>query len=150
MAHLSHLMTNPTKWHVHPAKTQISLGIRPVWSVFAVCMKKHWTLNYLLSAQWRLWSDWVTGLIWVFAGCIVVLLVLSWGGYRQWSKNNKSSQTNRISSNMTARVKSLEHVFMKNKSAPLEGVVASAITNDRYMYGGIQTIVQYSAMRLSV
>ena len=30
----------------------------PVWSVFAVRMKKHWALNYLLSAQWRLWSDW--------------------------------------------------------------------------------------------
>ena len=26
-------MTKPTKWHVHPAKTQISLGICPVWSV---------------------------------------------------------------------------------------------------------------------
>ena len=30
--HLSRLMTKPTKWHVRPAKTQISLGIRPVWS----------------------------------------------------------------------------------------------------------------------
>ena len=27
--------------------------------VFAVSMKKHWALNYLLSAQRRLWSDWV-------------------------------------------------------------------------------------------
>ena len=26
--------------------------------VFAVRMKKHWALTYLLSAQWRLWSDW--------------------------------------------------------------------------------------------
>ena len=26
----SRLMTKPTKWHVRPAKTQISLGIRPV------------------------------------------------------------------------------------------------------------------------
>ena len=26
----------------------------PVWSVLAVPMKKHWALNYLLSAQWRL------------------------------------------------------------------------------------------------
>ena len=25
----SHLLTKPTKWHVRPAKTQISLGIRP-------------------------------------------------------------------------------------------------------------------------
>ena len=29
---LSCLMTKPTKWHVCPAKTRISLGIRPVWS----------------------------------------------------------------------------------------------------------------------
>ena len=27
---VSRLMTKPTKWHVRPAKTQISLGIRPV------------------------------------------------------------------------------------------------------------------------
>ena len=32
MWHLSRLMAKPTKWHVHQAKTQISLGIRPVWS----------------------------------------------------------------------------------------------------------------------
>ena len=25
-------MIKPTKWHVRPAKTQISLGIHPVWS----------------------------------------------------------------------------------------------------------------------
>ena len=29
---MSRLMTKPTKWHVRPAKTPISLGIRPVWS----------------------------------------------------------------------------------------------------------------------
>ena len=40
------------------AKTEISLGICPVWSVFAVRMKKAWVLSYPLSAQWRLWSDW--------------------------------------------------------------------------------------------
>ena len=54
---LSRLMTKPTKW-LHPAKTQISLGIRPVWSVFAVRMKKAWVLSYPVSAQRRLWSDW--------------------------------------------------------------------------------------------
>ena len=43
---------------VCPAKTLISLGIRPVWSVFSVHMKKAWVLSYLLSTQWRLWSDW--------------------------------------------------------------------------------------------
>ena len=32
---LSHLMKKPTKWHVRPAKTQISLGIRRLIRVFA-------------------------------------------------------------------------------------------------------------------
>ena len=39
-------MAKPTKWHVRPAKTQISLG-----------MKKAWVLSNPLSAQQRL-SDW--------------------------------------------------------------------------------------------
>ena len=30
---MSRLTTKPTKWHVRRGKTQISLGIRPVWSV---------------------------------------------------------------------------------------------------------------------
>ena len=51
-------MTKPTKWPVLPAKTQISLGIRPVWSVFTVRMNKAWVPIYPLSSQRRLWSDW--------------------------------------------------------------------------------------------
>ena len=50
--------TKPIKWCVPPAKTLISLGIRPVWSVFAVRMKKAWVLSYPVSTQWRFWSDW--------------------------------------------------------------------------------------------
>ena len=30
-------MTKPTKYHVHPAKTQVSLGIHPVWSESSLC-----------------------------------------------------------------------------------------------------------------
>ena len=59
---MSHLLTKPTKWHVLPAKTQISLGIcrhlPSLIRVFAVHMKKAWVLSYPLSAQWRLWLDW--------------------------------------------------------------------------------------------
>ena len=39
-------------------RRQISLAIRPVWSVFAVCMKKAWVLTYPMNVQRRLWSDW--------------------------------------------------------------------------------------------
>ena len=70
---------NPMKWHVCPAKTQISLGICPVWSVFAVRMKKAWVLSYPLSRQRRLirlgrcpgWSE-------SSLGTHAILLVLSW------------------------------------------------------------------------
>ena len=51
---LSRLVTKTTKWSVHPAKTQFSLGIS-----FTVRMKKHWVPSYPLSALRRLWSDWV-------------------------------------------------------------------------------------------
>ena len=46
---LSRDMTKPTKWHVHPAKTQIRF--------FAVCLKKACVLSYPLSAS-NNWSDW--------------------------------------------------------------------------------------------
>ena len=34
---MSRLKTKPTKWHVRPAKTQINLGMRPVWSESSLC-----------------------------------------------------------------------------------------------------------------
>ena len=65
-------MTKPTKWPLRPAKTQISLGICPVWSVFAVRSMGSWGPNGSSCGQRRLWSDWADGLT-------VILLVLSWG-----------------------------------------------------------------------
>ena len=63
------------------ASAQSGLGICPVPSAFAVRMKKVWVLSYPLSASED--SDqtrWMARLIWAFAGCTVILLVLSWGG----------------------------------------------------------------------
>ena len=74
------------KMSVRPAKTQISLGIRPVWSVFAVRMKKVWVLCYPFSAQQRRWSDWEDAqadlsLRWVhshFVGFVMSRLACFW------------------------------------------------------------------------
>ena len=67
---------------VCPAKTQISLGIRPVWSESSQCAQlvaKDLTFLHADSED-----SGQTGrmprLIWVFAGHTVTLLVLSWGG----------------------------------------------------------------------
>ena len=76
---LSHSTTKPTKWPVRPAKTQISLGIRPVWSESSLCHQR-------VAKDWRFLpadsedsgeSGRMPRLIWVFAGRNVILLVLS-------------------------------------------------------------------------
>ena len=63
-------MIKPTKWLVRPAKTEISLGIRPVWSESSLCAQ--WVAKdprFLYADNED--SD-RTGrmprLIWVFAG----------------------------------------------------------------------------------
>ena len=79
--HLS-LMTKPTKWFVRPAKTQISLGIRPVWSESSQSTRRK--LGYLATHWVHSEDSNQTGrmprLIRVFAGSTVIFLVLSWGG----------------------------------------------------------------------
>ena len=67
---------------LRPAKTQISLGIRPVWSESSLCA--HWVAKdpSFLHADSED-SDQIgrlPRLIWVFAGHTANLLVLSWGG----------------------------------------------------------------------
>ena len=88
------LMTKPTKWRVRPAKTQISLGIRPVWSESSPCAQWVAKDSSFLHADSE-GSD-QTGrmprLIWVFAGRTTTLLVLSWGGsYYKTSRTNTYS-----------------------------------------------------------
>ena len=51
-------MTKPTKWHVRPAKTQINLGIRPVWSESSLCAQWVATNPSFLYADSKDWSDW--------------------------------------------------------------------------------------------
>ena len=81
IGNLSHLMTKPTKWSVCPVKTHISLGICPVWSVFAVCSLGSWGPNISLFGQQRHWSDWAVAQAELsLLGTQVILLVLSWGG----------------------------------------------------------------------
>ena len=66
--------------NVRPAKTQISLGIRPVWSVFAVRMKKAWVFRPIERTAKTDQTGRMPRMIWVFAGRTVALLVLSCRG----------------------------------------------------------------------
>ena len=71
--HLSHLMTKPKKWHVRQAKTQISLGIRPVWSESSLSAWRN--LGPLATSMGGCpgWSE-------STLGAHAILFVLSWGG----------------------------------------------------------------------
>ena len=81
-------MTRPTKWAVHPVKTQlISMGICPVWSESLLSawrnlgsLTTHWAHCEDTDQTWRM-----PRLIWVFAGAQIILLILSCG-----SSNNVS------------------------------------------------------------
>ena len=82
LVYMNHLMTKPTKWHVRTAKTQIGLGIRPVWSESSLSA---WIKLWSLATHWAHGEDSdqtgrILRLIWVFAGRTVILLVLSWCG----------------------------------------------------------------------
>ena len=77
------------KMIVRPAKTQISLGIRPVWSEsspgwFESSLCAQWVakeLSFLhADSEHSDQTGRMSRLIWVFAGRTVILLVLSWGG----------------------------------------------------------------------
>ena len=75
VSYLSRIRTKPTKWHVHPAKTQISLGIRPVWSGSSLSA---WRKLGSLVTHWAHSEDSdqigrMPRLIWVFAGRTVNL-----------------------------------------------------------------------------
>ena len=86
--YLSLRMTKSTKWHMRPSKTQISLGIRPVWSESSLSARRNMGfLSYPLSALPILWSDWAdASLIWVFAGRTdhFVGFVMRWFIYLVW------------------------------------------------------------------
>ena len=78
---LSRLMTKPIKWSVRPAKNQISLVIRPVWSESSLCAWRS-TGSLATHRAHSEYSDqsgcpgWSESLL----GAHNILLVLSWGG----------------------------------------------------------------------
>ena len=58
--YMSQRTTKATKWHVCPAKTKISLGIRPVWSESLLSpRRKHGSLatHWVHSEDWSDWAD---------------------------------------------------------------------------------------------
>ena len=57
---MSRDVTKPTNWPVRPVKTQISLGIRPVWSESSLCTQwiaKGPSFDHAPSKDWSDWAE---------------------------------------------------------------------------------------------
>ena len=80
--YVSCLMTKPTKWHVRPVKTQISLGICPVWSESSLsAWRKLGSLaTHCAHSEDSDHTGQMPRLIWLFAGhiCLFVGFVVRW------------------------------------------------------------------------
>ena len=105
---MSRLMTKPTKLYVHPAKTQISQDIRPVWSESSLSA---WRKLGSLATYWAHSEDSdQTGrmptLIPVFAGAHVILLVLSYGGSMMMIRKNYNDRSQAIQATNATQGKS--------------------------------------------
>ena len=75
---MSRRMTKPTKWPVRSAKTQISLGICPVWSVSSLCAQ--WVAKDPSFLHADSEDSGCPGWSESSLGTHAILLVLSWGG----------------------------------------------------------------------
>ena len=66
---MSCLMTKPKQWHVRPTKTQISLGIRPVWSesLLSAWRKLGALATHSVQSEDSDQTGQMPRLIWVFA-----------------------------------------------------------------------------------
>ena len=73
---MSRCMTKPTKWPVCPAKTQISLGIRPVWLEYAWRNLGSSTTHWAHSKDWSVWAH-IQADLSLHGASQVILLVLS-------------------------------------------------------------------------
>ena len=118
---------------LHPVKTQISLGIRPVWSESSLCAQ--WTAKGPSFLHADSEDSDQTGrmprLIWVFAGRTLTLLVLSRGDSNcsPWAKY-RNKQFKKYTVNVTIKSKERQHNG-KRKQELCYFVYKSTFTADR-------------------
>ena len=99
---MSRLMTKPTKWHVCPAKIQISLGIRPVWSesLLSAWRKLGSLATHCVPNEGSDQTGWMPRLIWVFAGRTYHFVgFVMWR--LKWTRIEESTRHKRVKYNVT-------------------------------------------------
>ena len=116
MNHLSHLMTKPTKWHVPPAKTQISLGIRPVWSESSLSAWRK-LLEEMACAHNHFVGFVMRWLIWLCSWAVHVGLLYQWRKMRYFKHKRGCSLFSQIKTLKFAEFKCKKKCFYANITA---------------------------------
>ena len=142
---MSHIMTKPTKCHVRPAKTLISLDIRPFWSKSWLCAQ--WVAKDLrfLHADSEDCDQTrrMPRLIWVFArhtchfvSFVMRRLILSFWRKKEvfWLQNaiNPSHAAIKISINATAAEFICKNVFPP--PVPVKKIIKNKIGDIQQIY----------------
>ena len=125
-SYLSRLMTKQTKWHVRPAKPQISLGIRPVWSEYSLSARRKLGS---LATHWALsedWSNWAVAqadlsLRWAhshFVGFVVRWLILGYVVTENFRMSERAYEVykSQITAGLTCRTALFSNCFSFNQS----------------------------------
>ena len=122
----------PTKWHVRSTKTQISLGIHPIWSESSLCTQ--WVakdLSFLhADSEDSDQPERMLRLIWVFAGrtCYFIGFVLR--QHMFWWKNKKISVFLGVLKKMPYREMWGNHPDMKIFTAPLNLIWSGQLSKE--------------------
>ena len=87
--YLSHRMTKPTKLHVRPAKTQISLGIHQVWSESVLCNQWVADVPSFLHADIKDSAECTCHFVGFVMHWLIYIVSVSFVKYQELKKNNK-------------------------------------------------------------
>ena len=91
-SYMSRRTTKSTKWHVRPAKTQISLGIHPVWSKSSLsAWRKLGSLTSIPNSKFIHFSRYTITYNYMRCNTISNILVAT-----HWTHSEDSNQTDRM------------------------------------------------------
>ena len=111
-------MTQPTKWHVRPAKTQISLGIHPFWSESSLFA---WRKLGSLATHWANSEDsdrWAHS---HFVGFVVRRLYIYNCNIVDWAEKPQIKRTNKLATfNIFASLSRCPKLFSFSHSICIE------------------------------
>ena len=139
---MSRDMTKTTKWVCAQRRLRSAWASPQSDQSLRCTHEKIWVLTYPLSAQQRLWSDWVDARrIWVFAGRTLILLALSChGSYYEFSEEWARAQET-LQNDMWTKISLLISIYSCLCSVGSQSLKLLQADTDNWSDGALFTVV---------